>query len=191
MKIGYARISTSDQNMALQIDALEAAGCEYIYEETASGAAKDRPELKAALTYARTGDTLVVWKLDRLARSMKQLVDTIEYLQANEVGFVCLTQAIDTTTPSGKLVFGIFAALAEFERELIRERTLAGLAAAKAQGRVGGRPSAMTQAQIELGQDQLRRGCSVAQVARDLKVSRQSIYRHCCVSQKRVNGIGA
>ena len=138
MLIGYARVSTQEQDLALQLDALKAAGCERIYEERASGAQRDRPELKAALGYMREGDTLVVWKLDRLARSLKQLIDTVEDLGARGIGLRSLTEAIDTTTSGGKLIFHIFAALAEFERAVIRERTLAGLAAARARGRKGG-----------------------------------------------------
>ena len=130
-KIGYARVSTLDQNLALQQDALKEAGCEKIFIEQMSGAVSDRPALREALEYARSGDTLVVWKLDRLARSMKQLIETIEKLRLRNIGFRSLTEAIDTTTAQGVLVFHMFSALAEFERALIRERTRAGLAAAK------------------------------------------------------------
>lgn len=131
MKIGYARVSTQEQNLALQLDALSQEGCERIFQEKASGAQRDRPELKAALSYMRTGDTLVVWKLDRLARSMKQLIETIESFQDQGIGLKSLQDPIDTSSPSGKLVFHIFAALAEFERGVIRERTTAGLRAAR------------------------------------------------------------
>ncbi len=137
MLIGYARVSTQEQNLQLQLDALQAAGCGRVYTERASGAQRDRPELKAALDYAREGDTLVVWKLDRLARSLKQLIETVEGLEQLKVGFRSLTEAIDTTTAGGRLVFQIFGALAEFERQVIRERTMAGLTAARARGRRG------------------------------------------------------
>lgn len=137
-KVGYARVSTDGQDVALQVDALKAAGCERIFTETASGAQRDRPELARALDYMRKGDVLVVWKLDRLARSMKQLIETIELLDGQGIGFRSVTEAMDTTTPGGRLLFHICGALAEFERGIIRERTAAGLAAARAQGRTGG-----------------------------------------------------
>jgi len=134
MLIGYARTSTVDQNLDLQRNVLTEAGCGRIFTEQMSGAVADRPELMAALGFMRTGDTLVVWKLDRLARSMKQLIDTVEALRQREIGFRSLTEAIDTTTAQGRLVFHMFSALAEFERGLIRERTQAGLQAAKKPG---------------------------------------------------------
>lgn len=123
MLVGYARVSTQDQNPALQLDALTAAGCEKVFTEKASGAQRDRPELSAALSYMRSGDSLVVWKLDRLARSLPQLIETVAQLEAQGIGFRSLTEAIDTTTAGGKLIFHIFGALAEFERSVIRERT--------------------------------------------------------------------
>ncbi len=132
MLVGYARVSTREQNQALQLDALKAAGYERVYLEKASGAQRERPELKAALDYAREGDTLVVWKLDRLARSIRQLIETVEDLERRKIGLRSLTEAIDTTTPGGRLVFHVFAALAEFERSVIRERTAAGLEAVRA-----------------------------------------------------------
>ncbi len=141
--VGYARVSTLDQTVALQLDALNAAGYVRVFEETASGAQRDRPQLAAALDYMRAGDTLVVWKLDRLARSTKQLIETVEDLARRGIGFRCLTQDIDTTTAGGRLVFTIFSAIAEFEREIIQERTRAGLDAARARGRRGGRPPAL------------------------------------------------
>src|SRR5688500_3459358 len=143
MKIGYARVSTQEQDLALQLDALTKEGCEKIFQEKASGAQRDRPELKEALAYMRKGDTLVVWKLDRLARSMKQLIETIESFQERGIGLKSLQDPIDTSSPSGKLVFHIFAALAEFERGVIRERTTAGLRAARERGLVGGRPPSL------------------------------------------------
>ena len=140
MLLGYARVSTADQNLALQRDALTEAGCQKIFTEQISGAVTDRPALHEALAFARSGDTLIVWKLDRLARSMKQLIETIEELRLRGIGFRSLTEALDTTTAQGRLVFHMFGALAEFERSLIRERTQAGLAAARRAGRTGGRP---------------------------------------------------
>jgi DNA invertase Pin-like site-specific DNA recombinase len=132
MEIGYDRVSTQDQHPTLQLDALHGAGCAKVFVEQASGAQRDRPQLQAALDYARPGNTLVVWKLDRLARSLKQLIETIELLATRDIGFRSLTEAIDITTAGGRLVFHIFASLAEFERAIIRERTRAGLDAAKA-----------------------------------------------------------
>lgn len=137
MKIGYARVSTQDQNSNLQLDALETAGCKRIFSEKASVSKTDRPELLKALEYARPNDVIVVWKLDRLARSMKQLIETLEVLREREVALESLTEKIDTATPQGKLVFGIFASLAEFERSLIRERVNAGLEAARLRGKEG------------------------------------------------------
>src|SRR5262245_50902777 len=156
MYIGYARVSTQDQNPALQLDALQNADCDKIFMEKASGAQRDRPELKAALDYIRPGDTLVVWKLDRLARSIRQRIDTIESLEARGIGFRSLTEAIDTTTPGGKLIFHIFGALAEFERSVIRERTKAGLASARARGKRGGRPPAWNATDITAAKALLR-----------------------------------
>src|SRR6187397_2709116 len=142
MFISYARVSTEDQTLALQQDALQQAGCERIFTDTASGSRVDRPGLEEAIEYVRPGDTLVVWKLDRLGRSLPHLIDTIRQLQERGVGFKSLTEQIDTTTSGGKLIFHVFAALAEFERDVIRERTHAGLAAARARGRRGGHPRA-------------------------------------------------
>lgn len=142
--VGYARISTADQTPDLQIDALKSAGAQRIFIETASGAKSDRPQWAAALDYLRPGDILAVWKLDRLARSIRQLIDTIDALDRAGCGFHSLTEAIDTTTPTGKLVFHIFSVLTEFERSIIRERTIAGLVAARARGRRDGRPRVMT-----------------------------------------------
>ena len=179
MLIGYARVSTQEQDLALQLDALKAAGCQRTYEERASGAQRDRPELKAALGYMREGDTLVVWKLDRLARSLKQLIDTVEDLGARGIGLRSLTEAIDTTTSGGKLIFHIFAALAEFERAVIRERTLAGLAAARARGRKGGRPPALAAKDLAAAKAMLRDPeITVGEVARRLGVAPSTLYRH-------------
>jgi DNA invertase Pin-like site-specific DNA recombinase len=176
--VGYARVSTQDQSHGLQLDALRRAGCERLFEETASGAQRDRPELARALDYMRDGDTLVVWKLDRLARSLKQLIETVEGLEARGVGFRSVTEAIDTTSSGGRLVFHIFAALAEFERGIIRERTRAGLAAARAQGRRGGRPPALGDEDLAHAKALLRDpSITVAQVAKRLGVAPSTLYR--------------
>src|SRR5271166_5589040 len=178
-KIGYALVSTLDQNLALQQDALKEAGCEKIYIEQMSGAVADRPALREALEYARSGDTLIVWKLDRLARSMKQLIETVENLRVRGVGFRSLTEAIDTTTAQGVLVFHMFSALAEFERSLIRERTRAGLAAARRAGRTGGRPPKLTDDDIEAAKAMLANpDIGVTQIAHRLGVSPATLYRY-------------
>ncbi|OJS99972.1 recombinase family protein [Marinobacter nauticus] len=148
MIIGYARVSTQDQNPEFQIDALEKAGCEQIFQEKFTGKVRERPELSLCLRMLRKGDILVVWKLDRLARSLKDLVEIVQDLSQREVGFKSLTESIDTTSPGGRLVFHIFGALAEFEHDLIRERTQAGLEAARARGRKGGRKPVMSEADI-------------------------------------------
>jgi DNA invertase Pin-like site-specific DNA recombinase len=179
MLVGYARVSTLDQNPALQTDALTGAGCERIFTEKASGAQRDRPELKAALDYLRQGDTLVVWKLDRLARSMRQLIETVEEMEQQGIGFRSLTESIDTTTPGGRLVFHIFGALAEFERAVIRERTSAGLVAARARGKKGGRPTRMKARDIAAAKALLADpNISVEEVAARLHVSPATLYRH-------------
>jgi len=144
VNIGYARVSTIQQDTSLQLDALMAAGCERIYEEKGSGASRERPELEKCLHILRPGDTLTVWRLDRLGRSLKDLVTIVSELEAQQVGFKSLTESIDTTSAGGKLIFHIFGGLAEFERSLIQERTKAGLAAARARGRKGGRKFKMT-----------------------------------------------
>ena len=148
--LGYARVSTAEQTADLQLDALKAAGCYRVFVDVASGALDERPELSKLLDQLRPADTLVVWKLDRLGRSLRHLIETVAELDRREVGFRSLQEQIDTTSPGGKLVFHLFGALAEFERDLIRQRTLAGLAAARARGRAGGRPPSMTPTKIEL-----------------------------------------
>jgi DNA invertase Pin-like site-specific DNA recombinase len=181
MLIGYARVSTQDQTPALQMDALRAIGCERIFTEQASGGQRDRPQLRAALDYMRegAGDVLVVWRLDRLARSLGQLIETVEGLEARGLGFRSLTEAIDTTSAGGRLVFHLFGAMAEFERGLIRERTRAGLDAARARGRVGGRPPALTSADLMAARAMLRDpDISVEAVARRLGVAPSTLYRH-------------
>jgi len=179
MLVGYARISTSDQKPQLQLDALEAAGCARVYTETASGAQRERPELKAALDYMREGDTLVVWRLDRLARSMKQLIETVEGMAERGIGFRSLTESIDTTTSGGRLVFHIFGALAEFERSIIQERTRAGLASARARGKTGGRPPALKAKDKAAALALLRDpDIPVKEVARRLGISVAALYQH-------------
>lgn len=178
-RIGYARVSTLDQNLALQQDALKEAGCEKIFIEQMSGAVADRPALRDALEYARSGDTIIVWKLDRLARSMKQLIETIEGLRVRGIGFRSLTEALDTTTPQGVLVFHLFSALAEFERALIRERTRAGLRAAKRMGRTGGRPAKLLEDDLDVARTLLANpDITVAEVAERLGVSPATLYRY-------------
>jgi DNA invertase Pin-like site-specific DNA recombinase len=179
MRIGYARVSTLEQNLALQRDALTEAGCEKIFIEQMSGAVTDRHALRDALDYARSGDTLIVWKLDRLARSMKQLIETIEKLRVQGIGFRSLTEAIDTTTAQGVLVFHMFSALAEFERALIRERTRAGLAAAKRVGRTGGRPAKLTEDDLDVARTLLANpDITVADIADRIGVSPATLYRY-------------
>ena len=179
MLIGYSRTSTMEQNHQLQLDALMSVGCERIFQETASGAQRDRPELVAAIDFARSDDTIVVWKMDRMARSLKQLIETVEKLDSKGVGFKSLTESIDTTSPGGKLIFHIFGALAEFERSMIRERTIAGLRSARAQGRVGGRPPAMSEDDILAAKAMLTDPLiTVKQVAQRLGVSVSTLYKH-------------
>jgi DNA invertase Pin-like site-specific DNA recombinase len=179
MLIGYARVSTIDQTLALQQDALTAAGCQEIYTDTASGAATDRPGLASALSHLRSGDTLVVWRLDRLGRSLPHLIATVAALAKRGVGFRSLQEQIDTTTSGGKLVFHVFGALAEFERDLIRERTHAGLAAARARGRLFGRPKALSPRKIEqlrtLAKDEHN---TIAEICQTLGISRSTYYRY-------------
>jgi len=179
MKIGYARVSSDDQSLDLQRDALRQAGCERIYEEKESGGKVDRPELLRLMEALRQGDTLVVWRLDRLGRSLKHLIETVEQLEAIGVGFQSVTEAIDTTTSGGKLVFHIFAALAEFERTLIRERTRAGLKAARARGRQGGRPLTLSEDKRRMAQvlrDDPKQ--SVASICTALGITRTTFYRY-------------
>ncbi len=178
MLIGYARVSTVDQDLALQRDALAEAGCKHVYTEQLSGAVTDRPELREALKFARSGDTLVVWKLDRLARSVKQLIETVEKLRSRDIGFRSLTEAIDTTTARGRFVFHMYSALAEFERSLIRERTQAGLVAARRIGRTGGRPPKMTADDIGAAKAmRTKTDHGGTQIAHRLNVSTASLYR--------------
>jgi DNA invertase Pin-like site-specific DNA recombinase len=189
--VGYARVSILDQNPELQLDALKASGCSKLFVEKASGAKEDRPQLLAALDHLRDGDTLVVWKLDRLARSMKQLIETVDQLKARGIGFRSLTEAIDTTTAAGELFFHIFGALAQFERSIIRERTNAGLKAALARGRKGGRrpkvkPDDIRAALALLNDPQI----SVRAAGKRLGLSVSTLYRHAPGLRSRVGGKG-
>ena len=175
---GYARVSTTDQDAQLQHDALTAAGCYRIFTDTASGALQSRPELNKLLDQLRPGDTLVVWRLDRLGRSIRHLIDQLSELQDRGIEFRSLQENIDTTSPGGRLVFHIFASLAEFERDLIKERTHAGLAAARARGRTGGRPPSLTDDQITTARKLYdQQDMTVAQIGEVLSVSRSTIYR--------------
>ena len=178
VRIGYARVSTAEQNPLLQVDALTAAGCVRIFTDTASGALRQRPQLDAALDYVRAGDTLVVWRLDRLGRSLNHLVATVAALTERGVGMASLREAIDTTTAPGRLVLHVFGSLAEFERALIVERTQAGLAAARAQGRTGGRPPLLSAEKLAAAHRLHAGGDSVTSIARTLGVSRATLYRH-------------
>jgi DNA invertase Pin-like site-specific DNA recombinase len=182
MLVGYARISTQDQTLALQQDGLNGVGCERIFTDTASGARADRPGLAEAIDFARSGDTLVVWKLDRLGRSIRHLIDTVNQLKDRGVGFRSLTEQIDTTTSGGKLIFHVFAALAEFERDIIHERTHAGLSAARARGRKGGHPRVA-------GLDDPKKVAilrqlyddnehSIADICTTFRISRATLYRY-------------
>jgi DNA invertase Pin-like site-specific DNA recombinase len=179
MLIGYARVSTQEQTLALQQDALDKAGCETIFTDTVSGTKAERKGLTEALSHLRGGDTLVVWRLDRLGRSLRHLIDTITALDERGVGFKSLTENIDTTTSGGKLVFHIFGALAEFEREIIRERTQAGLASARSRGKVGGRPKSLTPKEVQM----LRNMASdntliVSDICKTLGIGRTTFYRY-------------
>ena len=176
--LGYARISTTDQDASLQHDALTAAGCVRIFSDTASGARADRPELLRMLDYARAEDTIVVWRLDRLGRSLRNLVELVNELGERQIGLRSLQENIDTATPTGRLIFHVFGSLAEFERELIRERTKPGLASARARGRVGGRRPLLTEAQVAIAKQMLgSHDHRVDEVASSLQVSRSTLYR--------------
>jgi DNA invertase Pin-like site-specific DNA recombinase len=178
MKIGYARVSTDAQETHLQMDALKRTKCSRIYHEKASGAKTERPELMRLLDSARKGDVVIVWKLDRLARSLRQLIDTTVLLNERGVELHSLTENINTTTPSGKLTFHLFASLAEFERDILRQRVNAGLKAARRRGRVGGRPKALNDDDLKKARALLRSGdYTKVQVARELEVSRHTLWR--------------
>ena len=175
--IGYARVSTPDQSPASQLDALKAAGCERVFTETASGSRRDRPELDRALDYLRKGDVLVVWRLDRLARSVRQLVDTAADLKGRGIELRSLHDAIDTSSATGRLTFHLFAALAEFERDVIQDRTAIGLAAARARGKRGGRPRKLGKKELDLARALLVEGStSFAEIARQVHVAPSTLY---------------
>lgn len=179
MKIGYARVSTLDQNPELQLDALKQAGCERIFEERASGSKDDRKVLQEAIDYAREGDTLVVWKIDRLARSMLKAVLVLDVLEKKKIDFASLTEGIDTKQPYGRMLFQLTSMFAELERSNIRERTKAGLAIGRAQGRVGGRRPKLNEEQLKVAKAMLADPAfTVAEVARHLKVGTSTLYRY-------------
>src|SRR2546430_9711307 len=188
MLIGYARVSTQDQTLHLQNDALEKIGCTKIFTDTASGAKAERKGLEEALNYVREGDTLVVWRLDRLGRSLKHLIETITKLNNRKIGFKSIQENIDTTTSGGKLIFHIFGALAEFERDIIKERTQAGLQAARARGRLGGRPKVTTlntPKKISLAQSLYDdKNNTIDEICKTLNISRATLYRYIDVDKK-------
>lgn len=184
MKIGYARVSTADQNLDLQQDALQKAGCEKIIVDQLTGSVAKRPGLDKIKELLREGDTLVVWRLDRLGRSLRDLIDWVQYLEANKVALQSLHEMIDTTTPTGKLTFHLFGALAEFERNLIRERTQAGLAAARARGRVGGRREKLSAEKQRLAvQLYNEKKMTVQQLCEMMGISKPTLYSYVRVSQ--------
>jgi DNA invertase Pin-like site-specific DNA recombinase len=181
MNIGYARVSTADQTMNLQLDALKKAECKKIFTDTASGAKAERKGLEEALNFLREGDTLVVWRLDRLGRSLKDLIDRLTQLASRNIGFKSLTENIDTTTSGGKLIFHIFGALAEFERDIIRERTNAGLTAARARGKKGGRPKSplSEEKRLQLAKQMYdNRDMPVEEIWKSLHIPRATFYKY-------------
>lgn len=179
MRVGYARVSTGEQNLDLQTDELKEAGCEKVFTDRISGAKAERPGLQKAMEYLREGDVLVVWKLDRLGRSLKDLIGKVEALAERGAEFKSLREGIDTTTSAGKLTFHLFGALAEFERDIIRERTMAGLRAAKARGKTGGRPRALSDEDIALAQKLIvDPDLSVGRICEMLGVSSATLYRY-------------
>jgi DNA invertase Pin-like site-specific DNA recombinase len=182
LKIGYARVSTKDQNLALQNDALVKEGCELFFEEKASGAKADRPELRRMIDQLRKGDIVIIWKLDRLGRSLRDLVNLVTEIQDKGAGLKSLNDSIDTTTPQGKLTFHLFAALAEFERDIISERTKAGLEAARARGRKGGRPKGLSKEArdkaIIARSLYEKQEMSVTEICQYLGVARSTFYKY-------------
>lgn len=179
MFVGYARVSTEDQHLHLQTDALKKAGCDKVFTDEMSGAKSERPGLTEALTFLRQGDTLVVWRLDRLGRSLKDLLERVEDLKKRQIEFRSLTENIDTSSSGGRFIFYVFSALAEFERDLIRERTLAGLKAGRARGRFGGRPSKMMDKDIEVAAKLMADpDMSITDICRTLRISRTTLYRY-------------
>lgn len=182
MKIGYARVSTKDQDLSLQLDALDAAGCKIIFREKMTGSTRERPELKKLLEQLREDDVVIIWKLDRLGRSLKDLVQLVAEIQEKGAGLKSLNDHIDTTTPHGKLTFHLFAALAEFERDIIRERTMAGLASARARGRKGGRPKGLSKKASDkaiIAEQLYKEGSrSVAEICDHLSISKMTFYKY-------------
>jgi DNA invertase Pin-like site-specific DNA recombinase len=177
MLLGYARVSTDEQDLALQLDALNQAGCERVFTDKASGSANNRPGMEQLLSHLRPGDCLVVWKLDRLGRTVKGLVDMVTDLETKGIQFRSLTDGIDTSTGAGRFFFHVMAALAQMERELIAERTKAGLAAAKARGKLGGRKPKMTDTKISAAKKLLQSGTPAKEVAENLGISIPTLYR--------------
>ena len=191
MKIGYARVSTSEQSVYMQRQALKQAGCEKIFSDTASGVRADRTGLDNAMNHLRTGDTLVVWKLDRLGRSLQHLIQTIKLLQEKKIGFQSLQESIDTTTSGGKLIFHIFSALAEFERDVIRERTKAGLQAARARGQLGGRPFLLSPTAVaRLKKLYDARKNTVIEICKIFNISRPTFYNYLKVKNEKIKKKG-
>lgn len=189
MLLGYARVSTDDQNLDLQRDALEAAGCERTFEDMASGAKADRIGLAAMMTVLRAGDTVVIWRLDRLGRSLKNLIELVERLEAAKVGLRSLQENIDTTSSGGRLVFHLFGALAEFERNLVRERTLAGLAAARTRGRMGGRPKRLDPAKLALALRLHREDKhTIKEICQMMGISKSTLYNYLAKADSDVVG---
>ena len=178
MLIGYARVSTHEQNLDLQKDALQKAGCEKIFVDELSGAKATRPGLQDAMDQLREGDVLVVWRLDRLGRSLRDLLDLVAKLEERKVGFRSIQESMDTSSSGGKLIFHVFGALAEFERNLIRDRTNAGLAAARARGRTGGRPRRLDQDQTELVTRLYKEGTPVPDILKTVKISKSTLYNY-------------
>ena len=178
MKVGYARVSTDEQTLDLQIDALQKEGCDRIFQDKMSGTKSERPQLRECLDYVRAGDILVVWRLDRLGRSLKHLIEIVEGLSGRGIEFKSITESMDTASPGGKLIFHFFGAIAEFERNLIRERTLAGLAAARARGRNGGRPHSLGDKEVEVGVRLAKdTDWTVGQICQHLEINRSTYYR--------------
>ena len=183
MLIGYARVSTGDQSLTLQIDAFEEAGCERVFQDQVSGIVNTRPNLNQALNFARPGDTLVVWRLDRLSRSLRALIETVTLLESRGVQLKSLHESIDTASSSGKLIFHLFGALAEFERNIIKERTLAGLQAARARGRKGGRPPSLDAEKRKLAVKLCNdKNYSVNQICQVMGISKPTLYKYLRVS---------
>ncbi len=191
MKIGYTRISTREQNLTMQVIALEEAGCEKIYEEVTSGAKSDRPILDNVIRQLRSGDILVVWKLDRLGRSFKHLIELVQTLSEGNIGLCSLNDPIDTANPGARLVFNIFASLAEFERDIIRQRTQAGLQAARSRGKLGGRPRGLSNAAeaTACAAETLyrERKLSVIQIAKKLNISKGTLYKYLRFRNVKIN----